>query len=235
MADTFPVKADFLELAITALTKRITQIFGFQCNFVLGEYDRRAESKIEGKIEYPYANLRLTNIVRRNDGGVNRTAARRFGFKTVIEESGQNWFKCHGIPITCDLNLRIVFGDQQDLFRAIHNYFYREHHFNFTLEAAEGAFLIEHNVSSDENFAIQGMEESEYGLNIPYEGTLRMNSWVGEIYRIPMIVTTRSTVQPLTREEVAALEAQGVQVDGRRFFEESNLAVNPVLPVSERA
>ena len=234
MADEFPVKSDFLELSITALTKRVEQIFGIPCNFVLGEYDRRAEAKIEGEIKYPYANLRLTNVLDREEGAFNKTAMRRYGVKIVLEESGQNWLKFHGIPVVCELTLRIVFGDQQDLFLAIHNFFTKQNHFNFTLEAAEGAFEIQHNVAYERNFGVPSAEETEYGLNFPYETTLRLNTWVGDIYQIPTIITTRMNLQILNQAEIATLEAQGItNIPGKQFFEESNLTVNPLLPVSE--
>ena len=232
MTDQFPVRADFLELSITALSKRVEQIFEMNCPFVLGDYDRRAEDKVDGKIEYPYANLRMPRISRRQDGALNRTATRKFGFKTMLEQSGHYWFKFHGVQTTCELELRIYFGDQQDLFKAIKAFFMDETQFNFTIEANEGAFAIQHNVGTDPDFGVPPLDQGEYGLELPYSTTLRLNTWVGDIHRIPNIQTIRGRVYPMTQEAVADFTGDAQALEGQQFFEETNLKVNPLLQVT---
>lgn len=227
---TKPIQAEFLELSITALTKRIEQIFGFNCSFVLGEYDRRAEAKSEGDIKYPYSNIRLTNVNKRDDG-MNRTATAKYGFKTIIEQSGQNWIKFHGRPVKLDLAFRIVFGDQQDLFKALHNFFIKETHFSFVLDVSEGAFTSQHNVLAERALSVPQIEESEYGNNLPLETVLQLNTWVGELYTVPVVVTYRGSTVVVNDSNINEVLGDAEVLETRNVFERVNAKINPIVGV----
>ena len=228
-------QADFLEMSVTALSSRVSDLFEMSCSFIMGEYDRRAESKKEGEIEYPFANIKFTNTTEREDG-YNKTAVDRHGIKTRLHDSGQYWIKFHGTQINCDLSLRFVCDDQREVFKIIKNFYRKRHRFSFRLISEDDSFSISHNVGTEKSLAIPPLEETEYGNTYTIETPLILSTWIGDLYKIPTIISVETGIYPLTKDKIDSLmETDPDFIGDKAEIIRFNAAVNPILPVEKES
>ena len=225
-------RANILELSIESLATRLTQMFDFPCSFLLGDLDRRAQDKIAGKTNYPFGFIKLGGNIRLNEG-FNQTATRKHGYRLSIQESGQYWYKFHGINVICELNLSVWFDDQRQLFTFYNNFFIKEAHMSFELEIKNGKVIIQHNVVNEKSLPLPLYEESEYGLIMNIQTTLQLNTLIGDIYLIPIINNIKGKIHRFTREEVTKFSDKNVEtVKPTEFFSVSNMRINPEVPVT---
>ena len=225
-------RANVLELSIESLTTRLSQMFDFPCSFLLGDLDRRAQEKVAGETKYPFGFIKLGGNIRLNEG-FNQTATRRHGYRLSIEESGQYWYKLHGVNVVCELNLSVWFDDQRQLFTFYNNFFLKETHMSFELEVKSGKVVIQHNVVNEKSLPLPLYEESEYGLIMNVQTLLQLNTMIGDIYLIPIINTFKGKIHRFTQEEVSEFSDKDVEdVNPTEFFSVSDMRINPEVPVT---
>lgn len=179
----------------------------------------------QGEIDYPYANLTISDGNR--DTQSFNSAARRRGIAVPGAPGSNLRYLYHVVPIMMSLNLEFKTNTADDILAFIHAWHLGEIKSQFELTNNSVRFRIRVVYGTDVNIAELNVDNSDGPTTISATTTLQVTTWVGEV---ETIARTRSiNLQSAISSSLAAVPfdpATAPYADHNIVVEETNFAVN---------